>query len=260
MRLTQGFGALLFVVTVMGVTADRLGAQELSAQAWELETKGEAGQARQLLQKAAESRPNDAVAVLAYAEFLDRHRDPDTRMEYRKLLLAAQHLHGAASERMIAARRLAILDLLAGDRAATSKDLEEFRAAGGTGFELAAAASADQPDKTGYIQIPGPLHSFARMAALSPELKPAELLPALARNVVTNGYQAANANEALEQTEYLKLVVRYLSQARELERLAGEKKVIQHRQPAIRPRPATCCACSATACAAAAARTWSLKP
>ncbi len=227
MRLTQGFGALLFVVTVMGVTADRLGAQELSAQAWELETKGEAGQARQLLQKAAESRPNDAVAVLAYAEFLDRHRDPDTRMEYRKLLLAAQHLHGAASERMIAARRLAILDLLAGDRAATSKDLEEFRAAGGTGFELAAAASADQPDKTGYIQIPGPLHSFARMAALSPELKPAELLPALARNVVTNGYQAANANEALEQTEYLKLVVRYLSQARELERLAGEKKVIQ---------------------------------
>src|SRR6266403_5976436 len=49
---------------------------------------------------------------------------------------------------------------------------------------------------------------------------------ALARNVVTNGYQAASSNEALEQTEYMKLVVRYLSQARELERLGGEKKAI----------------------------------
>ena len=53
------------------------------------------------------------------------------------------------------------------------------------------------------------------------------MIPALARNVVTNGYQAASSNEALEQTEYLKLVIRYLSQARELDKLAGADKVIK---------------------------------
>jgi len=58
------------------------------------------------------------------------------------------------------------------------------------------------------------------MAALSPDLNPDELLTALARNIVNNGYQATSTNEALEQTEYLKLVIRYLSQARELEKLA----------------------------------------
>jgi len=64
------------------------------------------------------------------------------------------------------------------------------------------------------------------MAALSPDLKPEDLIGALTRNVVTNGYQAANSNEALEQTEYLKLVIRYLSQARELDALAGATKII----------------------------------
>jgi len=58
------------------------------------------------------------------------------------------------------------------------------------------------------------------MAALSPDLAPEELLPALARNVVTNGYEASG-NEALQQTEYLRLVVRYLAQAREIQGLTG---------------------------------------
>lgn len=41
---------------------------------------------------------------------------------------------------------------------------------------------------------------------------------------------AANSNEGLEPTEYLKLVVRYLSQARELNKLAGEAKKIRVEQ------------------------------
>ena len=45
--------------------------------------------------------------------------------------------------------------------------------------------------------------------------------------MVTNGFQASHSNEALEQTEYLKLVHRYLSQAREIEKLAGDGKVIE---------------------------------
>src|SRR5436305_6695173 len=77
------------------------------------------------------------------------------------------------------------------------------------------------------MEIPCPLRSFARMAALAPDSEPADVLPALARNVGTNGYQASHNNEALEQTEYLKLVHRYLSQARELEKLSGESKTIK---------------------------------
>ena len=64
------------------------------------------------------------------------------------------------------------------------------------------------------------------MAAIAADSPGEDVLPALARNVVTNGYQASHSNDALEQTEYLKLVHRYLSQARELEKLAGEQKVI----------------------------------
>src|SRR5258707_14364236 len=52
-------------------------------------------------------------------------------------------------------------------------------------------------------------------------------MPALGRNVVTKGYQAASSNESLEQTEYLKLVIRYLSQARELTKLAGADGAIK---------------------------------
>ena len=79
------------------------------------------------------------------------------------------------------------------------------------------------------------------MAALSPDLTPSDLLPALARNIITNGYHATTANEALEQTEYLKLVIRYLSQARELERLAGPARPSASICANRRPQP-TCCA------------------
>ena len=59
------------------------------------------------------------------------------------------------------------------------------------------------------------------MAALSPDAGPADILPALARNVLTSGYQASRGSDQLESTEYLKLVQRYLSQVKELDQLAG---------------------------------------
>src|SRR6185369_13052669 len=77
------------------------------------------------------------------------------------------------------------------------------------------------------VHVPGPLRSFGRMDAISSDINPDDVLPALARNVVTNGYQASHSNDALEQTEYLKLVHRYLSQARELDKLSGESKTIK---------------------------------
>jgi hypothetical protein len=65
------------------------------------------------------------------------------------------------------------------------------------------------------------------MAAISGDTRPDEVLQALARNVVTNGYEASHGGEELEETEYLKLVRRYLAQARELDKLAGPDKVIK---------------------------------
>ena len=65
------------------------------------------------------------------------------------------------------------------------------------------------------------------MAALSQDMDAGDILPSFARNVVTNGYQASRSNEELDETEYLKLVRRYLSQARELDKLAGADKFIR---------------------------------
>ncbi len=194
-------------------------AQDLSLRAWQMEAKGDAGAARELLERSAQS--GGLAGLEAYAEFLDRHRDPAARQAYEKVLSAAQ-----GDQRATIARRLVILDLIAGDREAAQRHLEQYRAAGGKDLNLAAAPTPAS-DKRSTIPIPGPLRSFARMAALSPDLGRDDVMAALARNVVTNGYQAASSNEALEQTEYLKLVIRYLSQARELEKLSGTEHVIK---------------------------------
>jgi len=204
------FATILVSVLGLGLAA---GADDLTLRAWEMETKGDPAGARDLLQQAAQR--GDAAALQAYGQFLDWHQDPSAREIYEKALNAAQ-----GDQRRLIARRLVVLDEIAGDRAATERHLEQFRAAGGRDFTLPSAASSTPPAVKQIVTIPGPLRSFARMAALSPDLNPDELLTALARNIVNNGYQATSTNEALEQTEYLKLVIRYLSQARELEKLA----------------------------------------
>ncbi len=215
---------LFWVICTLGVAA--ASAQNPGAEAWQLEAKGEGSQAREHLQKAADASPRNAAALRAYAEFLGQHRDPAAREVYTRLERVLASSNAPKDQIAACARREAILDLVAGDRAAAARHVELYRSANGAGLALPNAVPA--PAVVGdTIDIPGPLRSFARMAALSPELKPDDLLGAIARNVVTNGYQAGNANEGLDQTEYLKLVVRYLSQARELERLSGESKSIR---------------------------------
>lgn len=194
---------------------------DIGQQAWELERKGDAGAARELLARSAKDASSNATDLIAYAQFLDWHGDSGAREAYERALRAS---HGA--EKAPVARRLVELDLLAGDRTAAARDLGEYRATGDNSLQLP-PASLQLADKQQTVPIPGPLRSFSRMAALAPDLSPEDVMPALARNVVTNGYQAASSNEALEQTEYLKLVVRYLSQAREIEKLAGPEKVIK---------------------------------
>lgn len=180
---------------------------------------------RQALQRQARSSPRDASAVLRYAEFLDRYRDPETRATYARALAL---LDGDArrEERMRVAHRLTALDLLEGDREAAARNLAVYHAAGGKDL----ASSVPAPPSAGeqrWITIPGPLPSFARMAATPPDADPAELLAAVGRNVITGGYQASAGGEALEPTEYMRLLTRYLSQARELGKLAGAEEAIR---------------------------------
>lgn len=69
--------------------------------------------------------------------------------------------------------------------------------------------------------IPGPLRSFLRMAAISQQVPPDQVLPLLARIVVVNGYQNG------KPTQFLVLLNWYIDQARELEALAGPQGVIR---------------------------------
>ncbi len=71
------------------------------------------------------------------------------------------------------------------------------------------------------LTIPGPLRSFLRMAGLSQEATPDQVLSLLAYNVYTLGSQSGR------ETEYLRLLSRYVDQARELQALAGSNKVIR---------------------------------
>ena len=70
------------------------------------------------------------------------------------------------------------------------------------------------------VMIPGPLRSFLRMAGISQEAPHDDVLPLLARNSYLLGYGENT------QTEYLRLLNRYLHQARELQILAGTSGTI----------------------------------
>ena len=72
------------------------------------------------------------------------------------------------------------------------------------------------PSLPNQVTIPGPLRSFLRMAGMSQKISPEDVLPALARNVYTLGYQQGR------RTEYLLLLERYVQQARELQTLAAQ--------------------------------------
>jgi hypothetical protein len=205
----------VFIPILLACTAVASYGQDADiARARLLEKEGDSLGAGAILQRAATTSPEGQAG---YAEFLDRHRDPAARQEYEKLLSQTE-----GQQRNQIARRLVLLDLIAGDRAAAAKHYDTYKSTGGGDLTASIVQSSAAPAKEQpAITIPGPLRSFARMAALSPDLQSGDLLSALARNIVTNGYQASASAESLEQTEYLKLVVRYLSQARELDRLAA---------------------------------------
>src|SRR5690348_418533 len=68
-----------------------------------------------------------------------------------------------------------------------------------------AAPSSDAPKPAGETTvIPGPLRSFLRMAGISQQIPPDEVLPMLSRNVTLWGHENG------KETEFLVLLSRYV--------------------------------------------------
>jgi len=86
-----------------------------------------------------------------------------------------------------------------------------------TSAHAIAATTADDDGAVAPSQfvIPGPQRSFLRMAGISQQVKPEEVLPLLSRNVFIEGYIGTS-----HATEFLVLLRRYVVQARELAELA----------------------------------------
>ena len=74
---------------------------------------------------------------------------------------------------------------------------------------------------TQKVNIPGPLRAFERIAAISPEAPPEEVLPLLGYSIFQHGYVRN------KPTEYLLILQRYVEQARELQVAAGGREKIQ---------------------------------
>jgi hypothetical protein len=93
----------------------------------------------------------------------------------------------------------------------------------GTNNEPAGSSSSSNAGfSSSEFLIPGPLRSFLRMAGISQEISPDDVLPLLSWNISTIGYEGRN-----HPTEYLILLTRYVAQARELAGLAGKEGMIR---------------------------------
>lgn len=74
------------------------------------------------------------------------------------------------------------------------------------------------------ITIPGPLPPFLRMAGISQQVSPEDVLPLFTRNVYVQGY--VGWRDRATPTEFLVLLGRYINQAKELAQAAGDSGVI----------------------------------
>lgn len=80
---------------------------------------------------------------------------------------------------------------------------------------------------TAKVAIPGPLHAFLRLAAISQQVSRDEVVPLLAHNAAVEGYTYDRKGKRPNPTEYIKLLRAYVKQAQELIALAGPRHVIR---------------------------------
>ena len=186
---------------------------------------GRMAQLRTAVAEVLRKSPQEPAILLAAAELLDLSGSSDRAQAYRRVLEAAPSPE--SREAKAARRRLILLHLQAGEYQQARRELEIYRRAGGSDLAGWSDAAPAPRLPAGYIEIPGPLLSFQRMAAIRPETAPEELLPTLARKLVTVGYKYSHQHLKIVPTEYLRLLKGYLGQARELQTLAGSDGVLR---------------------------------
>ena len=196
--------------------------------ALQMEQQGRPLEARVELARLAAQSPNDAQVQSAWAEFLDRHGDAGAAAAYGRAVEAVPSADSEQRRAML--RGLVTAALLAGDTEAARKALDKLRgddpAIWPNGAGAVSPAKLSEATAANHVVVPGMLNSFLRMAALSTDALPDDLFPALAQNIVTGGYRATGGPAGMEPTEFLKLIMQYLSQARELDQLAGPNNTI----------------------------------
>lgn len=170
-------------------------------EALRLERSGSPREARQALDRLAESSAAGTATLAARAAFLDRYGDGAAIAAYAAALAAAE---GEDPDLALALRRrLAIASLVHGDTASAKQALEAMRAGGNDAWDgieaMVAASEAAASDE--WVDVPGTLNSFQRMAALSTDMAIGDILPSLGRTIFTGGYHAARGTGALEPTE-----------------------------------------------------------
>src|ERR1035441_729455 len=112
-----------------------------------MEASGDIMGARAALARATQTSPNSVAVWTAYAEFLDRYGDAGAREAYGSLLTALRD-GGDTARAATVARRLALLDLLAGDRIAAETHLAAYRAADGKAASLGTLPPANAPARS----------------------------------------------------------------------------------------------------------------
>ncbi|MCL4782773.1 MAG: hypothetical protein KJZ70_07050 [Bryobacterales bacterium] len=210
---------LLSAVPLYAAGGGELGAQSAAATSPQEAARG--------LRESQGTVPRDAATARSLAALLDRYAAPGRFAAYERYwdLLGPD---GADEEKRNALRRMVVLSLEERKPEQTEKYLALYRQAGGTDLALPDPASGNTASSLyGTIEIPGPLPAFARMAALAPDVSPELLLSALARNISISGYRSMGPEGGMQETEYLRLVFRYLQQAQDLAKLAGERKVLR---------------------------------
>src|SRR5438270_3830234 len=122
-------GSAFVVVTLLAFVSPTLQEAQSLDPIQKMEASGDSAGARAALARDAQSNPGNVSALTAYAEFLERHNDAETREAYSKLL-AQLRASGDTARAAAIARRLAILDLLAGDREGASRNLDIYNSGG----------------------------------------------------------------------------------------------------------------------------------
>ncbi|MCU0226333.1 MAG: hypothetical protein MUF01_01730 [Bryobacterales bacterium] len=216
----------VFVAALLLLSLHGIAANEVDQQSRQLAREGKSGMALERLQAAVRENPDDLDSARALAEFLDRFGSPARAAAYDQYWRLLE-TRGSADEKRKVLRRLSVLSLEEDNRQSLERYMQLYRQTGAADLAWPVTATGATKPTYGEIEIPGPLAAFARMTAITPDLDPEQLMSALARNVVISGFRSSGPEGGMIETEYLRLVFRYLEHARDLTKLAGSSKVLE---------------------------------